>query len=418
MNSSLKVLIVAPNASAKFGGEAILPLHYFEKLAARNISVFMIVHERTKLELEVRLGENIEKVTFIQDRKLHQILCKLSMALPRKIGDFSFGVLLDLATQWEQRNIALKLIKQHDISVVHQPTPVSPKSPSMMYSMGVPVIIGPMNGGMVYPAAFAGKESLFERVFMRCGRAASNLINQLIPGKRNANTLLVANNRTRLALPSGCHGEVVELVENGVDLRVFKQPERNNAGEQDNEKIKLTFVGRLVGWKAIDILLDAVATIENKNFELHILGDGDQRINLQQQAKSLGIEQQVIFHGFLEQRKCAEFLTSCRCLVLPSLYECGGAVVLEAMALGVAVIASNWGGPADYLDDSCGILLDVSRGREAFKTEIAEAIAKVLDDPDSCKEMGRCGKQKIQDLYSWDKKIDSILEIYQGAIAG
>ena len=72
----------------------------------------------------------------------------------------------------------------------------------------------------------------------------------------------------------------------------------------------------------------------------------------QDMAKHLGLETTVKFSGFLSQPDCARRLQAADVFVLPSLFECGGAVVLEAMAVGLPVIATAWGGPLDYLDNN------------------------------------------------------------------
>ena len=81
--------------------------------------------------------------------------------------------------------------------------------------------MGPMNGGMDYPKAFRHVESWATRVSVAVGRSCANLINRAIPGKKLAGFVLVANQRTRLALPSCVRGEVIEISENGVDLRAL-----------------------------------------------------------------------------------------------------------------------------------------------------------------------------------------------------
>lgn len=75
----------------------------------------------------------------------------------------------------------------------------------------------------------------------------------------------------------------------------------------------------------------------------------------------------VVFSGWLSQEKCAIKLQQADALVLPSLREPGGAVVMEAMAVGLPVIATNWGGPADYLNSACGILVEPT-SKEGFLT--------------------------------------------------
>ena len=107
------------------------------------------------------------------------------------------------------------------VNVVHQPIPVSPRAPSLICKLGIPVIMGPMNGGMDYPKAFRHVESWATRVSVAVGRSCANLINRAIPGKKLAGFVLVANQRTRLALPSCVQGKVVEIPENGVDLGLW-----------------------------------------------------------------------------------------------------------------------------------------------------------------------------------------------------
>lgn len=145
---------LAENASLKFGGEAALPLHYFRSLRQRNIEAYLIVHERTREELEVLFSKDTECIYFISDTFLHLLLWRFSKLLPRRLAYFTFGTLLRLTTQIIQRRIIKRIVKDKKIDVIHQPTPVSPKEPSMIFGMGLPVIFGPMNGGMKYPAAF------------------------------------------------------------------------------------------------------------------------------------------------------------------------------------------------------------------------------------------------------------------------
>ena len=97
--------------------------------------------------------------------------------------------------------------------------------------------------------------------------------------------------------------------------------------------------------------------------------------------------------------------------MLPSLYECGGAVVLEAMAAGLPVVATAWGGPADYLDDSCGILINPS-SPDAFVADLAGAMVKLAKDPALRLCLGRAGRARVERLFDWERKVDRMLEIY------
>lgn len=222
ITSDLRVLIIAEHASLNFGGEAALPLHYFRVLRKRGIEAWLIVHERTKVELQSRFSEEIDRIYFISDTVWHRLLFKIARLLPHRISFFTFGFLLRLLTQILQRDLAKQIVKDKKIDIIHQPIPVSPKDPSMLFDLGVPVIIGPMNGGMNYPPAFQKMEGKLVGVAIGFGRALSSFMNVVIPGKVKATTLLVANVRTREALPSSVREvPTLELVENGVDLSLW-----------------------------------------------------------------------------------------------------------------------------------------------------------------------------------------------------
>lgn len=153
-----RVLIVAEHASAAFGGEAILPLQYFRRLHRRGVPVWMLVHERTRSEL-LRVCEGAaERLFFVEDRPVHRALWRLGKRLPRRLEHMTTGLGIRLVNQFEMVRRARELISNLGIDVIHQPIPVSPKDPSMLFGLGVPVVMGPMNGGMSFPSAFADME--------------------------------------------------------------------------------------------------------------------------------------------------------------------------------------------------------------------------------------------------------------------
>jgi glycosyltransferase involved in cell wall biosynthesis len=410
-SSSLRVVIVAQNASTKFGGESILPWHYFRLLRKRGVDVRLVVHERTKRELLTLLPEEAERMHFVPDLPSQRVLWRVGQHLPARIEENTLGIWLHAATALMQRKVVRELIRKHGIDVIHEPIPVSPKQPSFMFGLSAPLIIGPMNGGMDFPPAFASSAGFSERLFMGVGRELAHAVNLLIPGKKQAAILLTANERTRRALPRSAAERVVHLVENGVDLSLFGSAKRKprSAG-----RCRFIFMGRLVDWKRVDLLLEACALLRGRDIELHVLGDGPLRAALEAQTKALELSERVVFHGMLPQERCSELLAQSDALVLPSLRECGGAVVLEAMASGLPVIAANWGGPADYLDAQTGILVEPSSQPE-FVAGLATAMRRLAESAELRARLGEAGRQRVAREFDWERKIDRILEIYASA---
>ncbi len=406
----MRVIIVAEHASAKFGGEAFLPLNYFRLLRERKIETWLVVHQRTQAELESLLPQECDRMYFVPDTWIHRLLWRLGEFLPRRLALITTDLISHLYTQNIQRSIVRQLVKQNNIDVVHEPIPVSPKFPSLMFNVGAPVVIGPMNGGIEYPPGF-NCQSWFVDSMLSLGRKFSDFANSLMPGKLQAKILLVANERTKQALPKGNNGTILELVENGVDLSVWNRTNKaKSPGE--NQPTRFVFIGRLVDWKAVDLLLEAFSVVaSSKNVCLEIIGDGKDRNLLEAQTAQLGLSKKVTFSGWLSQQQCAAKLETADALVLPSLLECGGAVVLEAMAVGIPVIATKWGGPVDYLNESCGILIEPT-SRFDLVNGFISAMQKLAESPQLISQLGDAGKERVRQNFDWERKVDRILEIY------
>lgn len=417
----LTIAIVCEHASARCGGESILPLHYVANLTARGHEVHLVVHERARDEVAPLFDPGDARLHLARDTKAHRVFWRIGRAIPMRIRPFTTGFLERLCTVREQRRIVRRLVLERGVQVVHEPTPVSPRTPSGMVVRGVPVVIGPMNGGMRYPPAFRAAESLPERLALSGGRLASGLLNRLIPGKRRAATLLVANQRSRNALPPARRPRVETMDENGVDDRlwgpVFERRREATPGRMESGPVRFVFSGRLIRLKALDIAIDAFAEIASQiDAELHVVGDGEARAFFEQCAEQRGVADRVRIHGWLPQRDLPDLLASMDVMVMPSLCECGGAVVLEAMALGLPVIATDWGGPADYVTDACGVLVE-PESRAALVRGFADAMRTLAQDPARRRALGEAGRARVEDRFTWSEKSRRIEAVYREAIA-
>ena len=192
------------------------------------MACWLIVHDRTRAELEALLPEYRDRMIFARDTRLNKIVSHLCNLKPTRLVISTLGLFNVMLTQLELRRLVRELVRREKIDIIHQPTPVSPKNPSLFFNLGAPVVIGPLNGGMNYPAAFTGQEARLSHVAMAAARSLSDIVNRLLPGKREAACLPSANPRTRGALPKGVRGRVVELVENAVELETW-----NSAAVED-----------------------------------------------------------------------------------------------------------------------------------------------------------------------------------------
>jgi glycosyltransferase involved in cell wall biosynthesis len=408
----MNVLLVSENCSRRMGGEAILSYHYFRLLESRGCNVHLLVHERNKQELEELFPQCANRFHYINDTKFQKLFWRMGSRLPRRIAEVTLFLLVFVSSSIRMKRAARSLVRAYQIDIVHQIVPVSPRAPSFIYDVGAPVIIGPMNGAMEYPAAFRKRIGPGEKIAYSLGKSMGRIVNLLVPGKRKASLLLAANSRTEACISKtiGKGPRVNLLVENGVDLDLWKMAEDGDAGSQIPVFL---FVGRLIELKGVDYLLRAFKSLLAKMpAELIVIGDGPEGDPLKALACEIGIAPSVKFLGFMPQDALPSMLRKSRALVLPSLCECGGSVVLEAMAAQRAVIATDWGGPADYLDASCGFLVKTD-SEDGFIGGLSSAMESLARDPALAERMGKCGRMKIESQFDWRKKIDTVMELYQ-----
>jgi hypothetical protein len=415
----LSVLVVAANASTRWAGEAFLPLHIFRGLRKAGHDAWMCVGNETKPELDELLGADAQRVAYVEDAQMHSAFRWIQPRTPSRMGFNPLYYTQVLATQWRQRDVAAQLVKKLGIDVVHQPTPISPRVPSLLVDLPAPLVIGPMNGGMEYPPGFRFLQPRSLRGVKNLARGLANALPRRVDAKRQAECLIVANQRTQDGLPSGVRGRIFRMVENGVVPELWARGHADGVADSTtvNRSFEIIFIGRLERWKGPGWLIEAVArACTQVDCKLKIVGDFQgERHRLAERVSKLRIESRVEFLGWQSQERCAELLSKADIMVLPSVLDAGATVVLEAMACGKAVIAVKWGGPADILDDSCGILIE-PRDPARLVTDLEQAIVSLANDRNRCARMGRAGRAKVLAEYTWPMKIERFVEIYREAI--
>ena len=411
-----RVVIVAANASTTMGGEAILPLHYFRVLKRRGADVHLVAHERNRGDLARYFDGDLAGIHLVEDTWLHKAIDRVGR---RRSSWFMHMLVYNVAYVWNevvQRRRVRELVAQAGAGVVHLPTPVSPRAVSVMSGLGAPTVFGPMNGGMTYPPGYGSHEGSFGRLAVRLGRGAARVANLLLPAKRRAARLVVANARTEAALPFAAPGRVTQVVENGVQAEMWRRSSAVVPAPDPDGAFRLVFVGRLVAFKAVDVTLAALADARARGLKvsLAVVGSGPEGERLRGIAQALGLGDAATFHAFMPQTEVAGMLAEADAFVFNSLRDCGGAAVLEARASGLPVIASAWGGPLDYLDEASGILVHPSPA-DTFARRLADAIEALARDRERARRMGRAGRDRVLAEFDWERKVDRMVAIYDEA---
>ena len=412
----LRVLIVSENISMQMGGEASLPFYYAKLFSERGAEVWLACHERVEKELRSALPGLEPRIHLVRDTQAQKAAFRYGAFLPYRIRDMFLGQAIHFSTQARIRSIAVQLAKTNRIDVVLEPAPITPKGLSFMYDIGVPVVIGPLCGGMNFPPAFADLDSALTRASMKLGRELSHVANRLVPGKIRADLLLAANEWTVKALPSGYQGRVIRLFESGVDLNLWKPTQDES---RSNGPVRFAFSGRFVDWKGIQYLLPAfaMAASQEKSCHLDLIGGGDLEGEVKAVIKQNNLAGSVRLHGWVARPDAARIIREADVFVMPSLRECGGTAILEAMALGKPIIATNWGGPSDYVNSTCGLLVDPA-SKSGFIQGLANAMVRLARSPELRRSLGEGGKLRVrEDGLDWESKADRMLGILADVVA-
>jgi glycosyltransferase involved in cell wall biosynthesis len=216
-----------------------------------------------------------------------------------------------------------------------------------------------VNGGIPFPPNFTEKASL-EFVKFNFLRALGRY---LIPGYtatyRHAKQVLVGSNYTLNMLKQIFNlpdSRIRLFCENGISQDFLNYPDQS-----EKKIINLLFVGRLVPYKCADLVIDAIAQLDQENrdrVKLTIVGDGSEYTKLKAQIERLHLYENVALVGWVTHQKTLDYYRQSDVFCFPSIREFGGAVVLEAMANGLPCIVVNYGGIGEYVTDETGFRIE------------------------------------------------------------
>jgi glycosyltransferase involved in cell wall biosynthesis len=219
----------------------------------------------------------------------------------------------------------------------------------------------------------------------------------------------------------GVEGTRVSVVPCGVDLTLFGA---EGPAAPRRRAHRIMTVGRLVPRKGVDLVIRALRALADSgvnDVELVIAGGGGDAKRLEEDpearrllalAADLGVADRVILEGQIPRERMPELLRSADAVVCAPWYEPFGIVPLEAMACGVPVIAAAVGGLIDTVVDGQTGLHVPPRDVDA----LADAIRRVIENPEDAKEFGRAGLARVHARYSWDRIAADTEKAYQLAL--
>lgn len=228
-------------------------------------------------------------------------------------------------------------------------------------------------------------------------------------GRTARRVLCVSESVAEVERACGVPEHLIEVVPNGVRLdsawpRAAARAELGLA----ERSFTIGIVGRLRPEKAHELLLEAVARLARtgRDVRLCIVGDGPLRAELRLLAARLGIEGRITWAG--ERRDAATLAGAFDVAVVCSHWEGLPLAALEAMAAGVPLVATRVGGLPSLLGDGCGELVPPGDAEV-----LAAALERLLLDPSRRAALGRAGRVRVAQRYSFDGLVHHVEQIYE-----
>ena len=297
---------------------------------------------------------------------------------------------IDLATAWKLS----KIIRQWKPEIVHAHDPHAVSMASLAMSFGAPA---------PRPKTIASRRVDFH--------LQSHAFSQW--KYRQVDGFIAASNAIKQILASdGIPAGRIEVVHDGIDVeKIQHRPVIDVHAEYwlPHGVPVIVNVGALVGHKGQKYLIEAMPMVlrEVPDAHLIIFGEGDLRAPLEKQIKQLSLAKRVLLPGFRED--VMSLMKSADLFVMSSVTEGLGSAVLDAMAMGHAVVGTRAGGiPEAVVPDETGLLVEPADAKA-----LAAAIVRLLKDPDLRKQFGEAGRERVAEHFGVDRLVDGTLAAYQ-----
>src|SRR5690554_531246 len=202
-------------------------------------------------------------------------------------------------------------------------------------------------------------------------------------------------------------GVKATVIPNMVDTESFNYISRKN----ENDEYVFVSTGGLIPRKSMDMLVDSfnIAFKDKKKVKLYIFGEGAERSKLEQMIAEYKLSDQILLMGLRDRKEIAKRMHESDCFVLASKLETFGVAYIEALAAGLPVIATNCGGPEEFVHKDNGILIEVDDTQG-----LTDAMLKMYNESDKFNR--KKISKEIVEKFSPETIANRLTEIYRDVL--
>lgn len=309
------------------------------------------------------------------------------------------------------RLIKKRIVEKYRIDIIHQITPVEFRSIGNYYKFkNVKFIVGPVGGGEYIPVGFSyyiRKNYIIEKIRKVLNYVSKMNLKSNKQKLKNTN-IIFANNETKEYLNLK---QKINIIMPEIGLR--EDEIVDNSLNDCSDIITFIVSGRLIYRKGHEFLLETLKTIpENYDYIVKIIGDGKEYKNIQKIInKNINLKKHVKMLGNIDFSKMDYEYSNSDILIMPSLRETTGSVVLEAMAKGLPVITIKRFGAKEIIDNKSGYLYD-GNSKEELIESLKNIILNCIENKELVRKKSKVCLKKAND-FLFSKKIIYYNELYK-----
>jgi len=314
---------------------------------------------------------------------------------------------------WNRRVLPLakKISADQKIDVIHQITPIEFRAIGDYGKIAnIKFVCGPLGGGESLPNGlkdYAKGHEIIEVV--RSGINRWYRFKLRITGKLNrCDYIMFANRETRDFL--GLDGNVPLVTEIAADEISI---EERTVPKDINKELVFLFAGRMVYRKGLELLFDAIMEIPDEwKYIVKIVGTGPELSHLKHRCELNSLlSAHVQFMGAVEYSEMQREYEMSDVLIMPSIRETTGTVLIEAMSQGMPIITINKFGGAILVDENTGWLYS-GENQKSYIAGLKNAMVACIVNPKEVERRGQNARKKVKD-YTWKRKCDQYEKIYK-----
>jgi glycosyltransferase involved in cell wall biosynthesis len=398
----MRVLLIAPVCDGDDVGEARAAFQWASRLSLSNDVTLLTYHKRGRRPTSTQLT-GLRVIEWKEPPFVGRAERLNSMLAPGYIPFYA------RARRW----IKAALANGETFEVAFQPVPVAMRYPCPASGLGIPVILGPVGGGIDSPAAFQAEEGT-DPWYVRL-RKFDALRLRYDPMLRRT----YEDAACVLGIAPYVRGKLATLAlkrfEVMSETALTCAPTLPRRVDGSGPVVAL-FVGRLVRTKGLRDTIRAMSLCDDLSVRLDVVGDGPDRAACEALTRALHLDDRVTFHGRLPRPDVECFYRSADIFVFPSYREPGGNVVLEAMGHALPVIVCDSGGPGAATDDRCAFRLKATTPT-ALACDVAQALRSLITDSHLRRAMGKAAFDHVTRHGLWHSRVERMETLFREVVA-